>query len=235
VDSKNLFVEIELDYAPGAPPSNVPRLRLTRLTCPLVTEVQIHLPDPFATEDAQIVRCNLKGYEVFHKCAANALATLRNEPPCPRWNFIVGEMTAFGFQDQIQLMESLRLAIARHFTFEAFLGANSPLREAPFPPLSQRMPPNLNISPWIWIKDAGFVAWFEQETGMTVATRLAELQAQARRDAYTEQLIQWATNPLSPTLECVHANIALPVLTRYRCYRDFWSLMSERAERLGRV
>ena len=147
-----------------------------------------------------MVRCNLNGYEVVHKCAANiALATFRDESPCPRWSFVLADMIAFGFQDQILLMESLRLAIARHFTFDAFLGANSPLRKEPFPRLSQRMPPNLHISPWVWIKDVRFVDWFEKKAGMTVATRLAELQAQTGRDTYTEKLVQWATSPLSPS------------------------------------
>lgn len=210
MDSQNLYLAIELEHAPGAPAGNIPRLRLTRLTqYPLVTEVQIHLPDPFAMEDTQMVLCNFKGYQVVHKCAA--LATFRDESPCPRWGSVLTDMITFGFQDQILLMESLRLVIDRHSTFEAFLGANSPLRGKAFPRLSQRMPPALNSSPWIWIKDIGFMNWFEREAGMTVATRLAELQAQTRRDAYTEKLLKWATDPLSPTLEYVHANNTLPV------------------------
>lgn len=162
--------------------------------------------------DTQMVHCNFKGYQVVHKCAANnAFATFRDESPCPRWNSVLADMITFGFQDQVLLMDSLHLVIDRHSTFEAFLGANSPLKGKPFPRLSQRMPPNLNISPWIWIKDMEFMNWFEREAGMTVATRLVELQAQTRRDAYTEKLIKWATDPLSPTLEYVHANNTLPV------------------------
>ena len=191
----NPFLEMVLEYAPGAPASNIPRFCLTRLTqCPLVTGVQNHLPEPFAMENFKMVRCVLKeyqGYQLDHKCADNALAAFVDEPPCPRWSYVLADMVAFGFQDQMLLVEGLRLAIARHFTFEAFLGPSSPLRGMPFPRLSRPMPPNLESSPWIWIRDVGFIDWFEKEAGMTVAARLAELQAQAHRDAYTEELIQW--------------------------------------------
>jgi hypothetical protein len=192
--SDTLFLAMELEYA-GAPESNVPRLRPTRLTVyPPVTAVQINFPDPFAAEDTKMAICNLKGYDLVHKCADSALATWTGEPPCPRWNYVLADMIALGFQDQRLLIESLRLAVTRHFTFEAFLGADSPLRGKPFPCLSRRMPSNLNTSPWIWIKDVDFVDWFQRETGKTVTSRLAELQAQTHRDAYTEDLIRWATD-----------------------------------------
>lgn len=125
----------------------------------------------------------------------------------------MADMIAFGFQNEHQMRESLPLVVTRHNLFAAFMGSDSPLRREPFPRLEHPPPAGLEEARWIWIKDPGFTAWFAKETGKTVAARAAELEAQASQDIYLERLLQWATDPESPTLEYAHTASTLLTLT----------------------
>jgi len=194
---------MELDYSEGAPNCGVPRLHSTRLMVhPPPMEGQSSLPDPFKEEGAKIIQCTLKGCIITHKCAT--FDSPKSKLPCSRWSYVVADMVALGFQIEEQTKETLPLVVTRHNMFEAFLGKDSPLRRGPFPCLSRSLPAELEVAPWIWIKDPTFIAWFKMKTGKTVAARVAELKAQASQDSCLEMLLQWATDPESPTLECVH-------------------------------
>jgi hypothetical protein len=207
-------LSIELDYSPGAPQYDVPRLYSThlRIHSP-VAEGQSGLPSPFTVQGAKTIECILKGVGVLHRCADSTLDSLQGARRCARWNYVVADMTALGFQNENQMEESLPLVITRHNLFEAFVGADSPLGRQPFPHLEHTPPVELEGAQWIWIKDPGFTAWFAKETGKTVAARASELGAQASQDKCLEILLQWATDPESPTLEYAHATSALLVLT----------------------
>ena len=146
-----------------------------------------------------VVECNLQGYLTTHKCAT--LDNLQGVPPCTRWNYVFADMVALGFQNEEQMKKGLPLVATRHNLFEAFVGVDSPLRKGPFPRLSRSLPPELEVGPWIWIKDPWFTTWFVGQTRKTVATRVAELEAQASVDSCLAILLQWATDPKLPTLE----------------------------------
>jgi hypothetical protein len=122
-------------------------------------------------------------------------------------------MIVLGFQHKDQMRESLPLVITRHNLFAAFVGADLPLERQRFPRLEQSPSAELERAQWKWIKDPGFIAWFAKETGKTVAARAAELEVQASQDECLKILLQWATDPESPTLEYAHTTYTLLMLT----------------------
>lgn len=126
---------------------------------------------------------------------------------------MVADMIALGFQNEDQMRESLPLVITRHNLFTSFVGADPRLGGQQLPPLEHSQLAGLERAQWIWIKDPGFTAWFAKETGKTVAARAAELEAQASQDKCLKILLQWATNPESPTLEYAHTISTLLILT----------------------
>jgi len=204
---------MELDYSEGAPVRGVPRLRLTRLvTRPPLMEGQSSLPDPFKEEGAKIIQCTLKGSIITHKCVT--FDSPKSKRPCLRWNYVVADMVALGFQSEEQMKEALPLIVTRHNMFEALLGEDSPLRSEPFPRLSHSLP---GAAPCIWMKDPVFISWFKTATGKTVAARVAELKAQASQDSWLEMLLRWATDPESPTCEYVHPASALQTQSANYC------------------
>lgn len=209
------YLVIELDYFPRAPQHGVPRLYPTRIMIrpPAAAEGESDLPDPLRVEGAYILECILKGWNLHYRCAGSTLDSLQSEPLCTRWNYVVADMIALGFQNEHQMKASLPLVVTRHNLFAAFMGSDSPLRRQPFPRLEHLPPAELEEAQWIWIKDPGFTAWFEKETGKTVVARAAELEAQASQDVDLETLLQWATDPESPTLEYAHTTSTLLVLT----------------------
>ena len=209
---------IELDYFEGAPEFGVPCLHSTRLTIrPQAAEGHSNLLCPFREEGAKIIECILKWSRISHRCASSTLDSLGDEPPCARWNYVVADMVALGFQNEEQMEKSLPLVVTRHNMFEAFVGADSRLSREPFPRLSRSLPPELNVGPWIWIKDQGFTAWFTRATGKTIAARVMELERQASQDECLERLLQWAKDPESPTLEYADTIPALLVLIANYC------------------
>jgi len=209
---------MELDYFEGAPEFGVPRLRLTRFTLrPQAAEGHSNLLCPFKEEVAIFIECILKGCRISHRCASRTLDSLRNVPPCTRWNYVVADMVALGFQNEEQMEKSLPLAITRHNMFEALVGADSPLSREPFPRLSHSLPSELDVGPWIWIKDQGFTAWYTMATGKTIAARVMELETQASQDKCLERLLQWAIDPESPTLEYADTTPTLLVLIANYC------------------
>jgi hypothetical protein len=222
------YLVIELDYLSRAPEDGVPCFRSTRLMILPPEEGQISLPDPFKVKGAKIVECILKGCSITHRCADYALDRFKSERSCTRWNYVVADMIALGFQNEGCMKESLSSVITRHNLFEAFLGVDSPLRRQAFPQLSRSLPAELGVAPWIWIKDPRFIAWFTEATGKSIATRVAELRAQASQDECLEVLLRWATDPKSPTLECAHTTPALLMLTT-AYYRDLGMKCSSNA------
>lgn len=126
---------------------------------------------------------------------------------------MVADMIALGFQNEDQMRESLPLVITRHNLFTSFVGTDLPLRRQQLPPLEHSQLAGLKRAQWKWIKDPRFTAWFAKETGKTVAARAAELEAQASEDKCLKILLQWATNPESPTLEYAHTTSTLLILT----------------------
>jgi len=218
-DSDHPYLVIELGYSEGAPGFGVPRLRSTRLTIrPQAAEGHSNLPCPLREKGAKIIECILKGCRLGHRCASHTLDRLRGVPPCTRWNYVVADMVALGFQNEEQMKKSLLLAITRHNMFEAFVGVDSPLSRGPFPRLSRSLPPELDVGPWIWIKDQGFTAWFTMETGKTIDARAKELETQASQDKCLGLLLQWAMDPESPTLEYADTTPALLVLIANHCW-----------------
>ena len=125
----------------------------------------------------------------------------------------MADMIALGFQNEHQMKAILPLVVTRHNLFAAFMGSDSPLGRQQFPRLKHLPPAGLEEAQWMWVKDPGFTAWFEKETGKTVAARAAELEAQASQDIYLERLLRWATDPESPTLEYAHATSTILKLT----------------------
>lgn len=205
---------IELDYFSGVPQYGAPHLYATRFTIrPPAAAGQSSLPEPFRENGAQIIICILKGCEILHRCANATLDSLQSEPRCTRWNYVVADVIALGFQNKDQMRESLPLVITRHNLFAEFVGADSPLGRQQFPRFEHTPSAGLEIAQWIWIKDPGFAAWFAKKTGKTVAARAAELGAQASQDRCLKILLQWATDPESPTLEYAHTTYALLMLT----------------------